>query len=353
MSRRSTIVGDIRMSIGVVERQDIMMSYMSRDIKLETFSPFLHLPPAELVCKNLHSSKCYSGLPMFLVVSVTNCKPVKIQKASVKIKGKQDKKVIFKHESPPTDIAPHETMNVQINFIPQTETIIRIEANLVYYVENSKYSYDDKASIQVLPMATIKYSLLPNPKMIQVFIKNLYTKPISNISLLTDGGDQYKIPISISPQNEYADIMTLTRPHTNLMLSFATSSSRNVVNYTHFPNTKDEKAEIPIKLIINNVPNEIPVMKTFNCTLELTNLTQTAISGRLQVAELNDSIIAHGNNDLSFTNVQPNKSISIPIEFVALKQGTYCLPSFDCFYNDSKHTRIKTDNGCIVLGNAI
>lgn len=353
MTRRSSMSLDIRIVMNVVDQQEIQTSYTTPEFKLETFSSSLHLPPPIPIYNFADGFKTYIGHPMIVNATVQNNKAVKMRLANIKLIGKVDSKNIFTYETPPADIQPNSLARFQYSYTPQHLNDIQIQAKLKFYIENSKLQLKDEIKIQVLPIATLEYKPIPNSNSIQIYFRNIFKRPLSHIHISTDGGDLHKVSHSLQPDCEIADIVEITKPHSHLIATFSTPTARKLSVHVPYPNEGRVEKEEPIKLVVTGVPNFIPMMSTFKCNISLINCTGKPIDGRIQVAELNDSILAYGNNELSFHSIIPTLPIDLPIEFVALKQGSYSIPSFDIFYDDSKHIRVKTELGCIVVGNSI
>ena len=171
-----------------------------------------------------------------------------------------------------------------------------------------------------------------------------------NVYVSTDANESFVLPKRLNPNDTFSGILNITKPHTSLTASYTPQNFPRT--FTTIPCIMQRhNTSSLIKVSLENIPKEWPSMKPFKVTLHIKNISfDKILSGRVAVAELNDSIFVFGNNDLTFKAIKPNEIGDVEIEFIAVKQGAYKFPAFDFYIGSFKSFRINNEAGILVVG---
>ena len=351
MSRYSSSIHP-RLTINVVQPLRLKTECPASDFPLELFSDGnLHLPSAEPVYKLISISKWYIGLPITIVATVYNDKPQSIFVPTIHFKINDKVGVIEDSESQKRLVLdPQETFVYKVTITPQRLSPLEVHCTLKYQMDNVPNVAKKKIMLEIFPSVNLKCRSFPSPKnILSVSLQNMLPFTLFDTVISTDAGDTHKIGKPLDPMDVYSCTINVTRPYTTVIATFNTKNYRNISFAIPFQMQKANIQSI-VKCELKNVPNEWPMLKPFKITLVTKNTSTQNISGKILVAELNDSIFVHGNNDLCFSDFKPNEEREFSIEFVAVKQGTYKFPVFDFYIENMTTFRVNNEEGIIVVG---
>ena len=340
------------LDFGFIQPQTLDTGFPSSDFALELFSEDnLHLPDAIPKFKMIPLKTWYKGLPLAVIAYVVNDRQIPIYSCSLSVKIKdQNEKILEKNAPAVLSLEPQKTTSLRIDFLPPHEGKASLECTFKYQVDNVPYTLKRKLHIDIQPSVILECKSYPSPlKVLQFTIRNMLPFILYDVIVSTEVNESIKIEQHLNPKDVYNGILEITKPHLSLTVSF---TARNFIRA--FTTIKCEKPkEIPPQIItvkLDGVPKEWPAMKPFTINLHAQNMSSQTVSGKIVVAELNDSIFVFGNNDLTFNDLKPQEVKDIPIEFVAVKEGTYKFPVFDFYVESYKSFRVTNTEGIIVVG---
>ena len=312
----------------------------------------LHLPDAQPQFNLISCKKWYIGLPLSVIGNVYGDSQQTLYSPALTIKIKDKHGQILEQSAPPVmKLEPQKNLSLRVNFIPIRESHVELTLTFKYQIENTPYTKRKTLEIDILPSVSLECKTFPPAKNLMQF--TLYNKLpyiLYNVTVSTDANDNFSINQHLNPNEVYSGIIHITKPHTSLTASF---TARNFPRaFVSIP-CPMQRPNIPslVSVELENVPRECPAMKPFKIIIHAKNITHDqTLQGKIGVAEFNDSIFVFGNNDLTFKGVKPGETIDIPIEFVAVKQGTYKFPAFDFYIDTYKSFRVNNDEGILVVG---
>ena len=351
MSRKASY-SSIKLSIGILQTQSLDTNFSYADIPFETLTKEenLHLPPALPTFQFLQLKKWYVGIPVSAMATVFNTKNLPIKNLTLKIVAKDSSGIVSQREITSSELAIGCSLNLTTQFIPQRAAQIDITSHLVFTLDGTQSVLNKRTVLEILQPITIQYKSISTPqKLLQFTLKNMLPFIIHCVNVKTDGDDNVDIGRPLQPDDVYSGIIKITKPYTTLISSFMVHNCPQAYNTIQCQMEKPP-AYHEVYLNIEGIPVEWPALKPFCVTLHATNITNQTISGKIVVAELNDSIFVFGNNNLTFNGIEPNATFDMPIKFIAMKQGTYKFPSFDFYIEGGRSFRINNDSGIIVVG---
>lgn len=336
-----------------IQPQSIVVANTSDQIPFELFSDNLHLPPPEPRFNFIPLQRWYTGFPLSAMAVVKNNRENPIFSPQLTIQAKDQHGKLLEQNAPAIlSLEPKKKIAIRVSLLPPRESHIEVTCTFKY-VESNGLTINDrkKLEIDIIQPIALEYKSFPQASnLMQFTITNMSPFILYNVYVSTDANESFVLPKRLNPNDTFSGILNITKPHTSLTASYTPQNFPRT--FTTIPCIMQRhNTSSLIKVSLENIPKEWPSMKPFKVTLHIKNISfDKILSGRVAVAELNDSIFVFGNNDLTFKAIKPNEIGDVEIEFIAVKQGAYKFPAFDFYIGSFKSFRINNEAGILVVG---
>ena len=337
----------------ILQPPTLNTGFQSSSFSSELFTDeALHLPDSLPKFQMISLKTWYRGLPLSVLSYVVNDKQLPLYSCFLTIKIKDQFGQIIEKTAPAIlSLEPGKIISLRVDFIPPRENQATLECVFKYQLENSSYTMRKKLNLDIKPSVLLEYKAIQQSSLnlIHFTIKNMLPFILYDVNVATEVNDNVNIEQHLNPHDIYNGILNITRPYNSLTVSFTPRNFLRAFTTIQCKQPKQQTQPI-INVKLNGIPQEWPALKPFTINLQATNTSDKNLSGKIVVAELNDSIFVYGNNDLTFKDFKPQETKDFSIEFVAVKEGTYKFPVFDFFVDSLKSFRVNNTEGIIVVG---
>ena len=343
----------VRLSVAKFAVPSICPNVKSRHIKLESFGDSLHLSAPALSRRKFPQETWYSGIPMSIKIRVKNAGFQKVHDAFVSILLKQKREdgssdpTIFKSRSQNFQLEPQKKTRYIVQYTPTVPGKFDVYASCFF-------RYDDHCvttiqhKLNVVSPIVLKWSFIS--PFLYCDIENTSALTLNNVRLSIPGGETKQVTTRLAPREAETVFVEVNEEQKTVAIEWSLPFCDNC-RQTYMPGHKDKKAEeFPIDVTVRDTPKLVATLEPFRVSLVLRNRMDMSLSGGMQICG-NESIIVHGNPHITFEPIAADEERIYQVEFVALNEGDFLLPSLMFEFNEipSKCT-IKLEDGILVVG---
>lgn len=334
------------------------LQFGSRTSKLpfETFNEPLHLPPPVPAFRERLNKIGHSGVPVNLIVSVTNTRFQTLRDVSLNVTIKHNTRVIYpnpkepQEKIPPKNIDPQKSLSIPIYFSCLVDGNLIVTSIASFTFENQRKNVYQTDTLRINSSVS---SFRSKPgKINQVKVENkMKDCVLLNVKLRTPDKQIKDIARFLAFEETASTFITSDKPLDKGEISWSLPSApkcTQIIGFEKFPETKPPVIEVKI----SEVPQIMPALKPFNVTVEIKNLTQQSISGEVLFQKGEGVLHLVGKYLNKFEGVEPSKDTKISFNFIALSQGFYSIPDVELKIDGIKEPVVsKSGAGILVIGN--
>jgi len=351
MSKKSQPTNVSKLINYVIDPPDISFIAKTSEYQFESLDKTVHLPSPSLLFSHSTQTSFYAGVPVYMMSIATNTRFNNIKGALLSIQVIQNEKTIFQAKMPSeVDISPQHTITFPYRFVIENEGEASVVSQLSFQFDGISSTISSKSIFHVFPSILVKVLTVEKPpKYLQVSIENKMPISVVSVEASTTFGESIYISDIINPEESVSGIIPISQPLKGLDVFFSVPYQQKCVQKLKFKDFQP-KPIYPISISFCGIPRSQLALKPFIVDTTITNITNVPISGKMAIAEINDSIFLFGNNDLSIPALEPGSSTTRKLEFVAVKEGSYSFPSFDFELAGFPSTRLQSETGLLIIG---
>lgn len=354
MSNKRTDTAKI--SIMYCEPPFLQFGAHTSKFSLETFNEPLHLPPPVPAFRERLNKIGHSGVPVNLIVSVTNTRFQALRDVSLNVTIKHNTRVIYpnpkepQEKIPPKNVDPQKCFSIPIYFTCLVDGNLTVTSIASFTFENQKKNVYQSDTLRITPSVSIIRS--KPGKVIQVKVENkMKDCLLLNVKLRIPDKQIKDIARFLRFEENVSTFIIPEKPLDKAEISWSLPSApkcTQIIGFDKLPETKPPVIEVNI----SEVPQTIPALRPFNVTVEIKNLTQQTISGEVLFQKGEGVLHLVGKYLNKFEGVEPSKDTKISFNFIALSQGFYSIPDVELKIDGIKEPVVsKSCAGILVIGN--
>ena len=321
----------------------------------ESFNEPLHLPPPVPAFRERLNKIGHSGVPVNLIVSVTNTRFQSLRDVSLNVTIKHNNRVIYpnpkepQEKIPPRNVDPQKWLSIPVYFTCLVDGNLIVSSVASFTFENQKKNVFQTDTLRITPSVSI-VRCKPS-KAIQIKVENkMNDYLLLNVKLRTPDKQIKDIARFLRSEEIVSSFIIPEKPLEKVEISWSLPSApkcTQIIGFEKLPETKPPVIEINL----SDVPQTIPALKPFNVTVEIKNLTQQPISGEVLFQKGEGVLHLVGKYLNKFEGVEPSKDTKISFNFIALSQGFYSIPDVELKIDGIKEPVVsKSGAGILVIG---
>jgi hypothetical protein len=310
--------------------------------------------PAPLLSFSIDAEKVgYSGVPMNLLVIITNIRFQALTDANVSVVGSLNSggkpiQIVKASQNFASAIGPQMSQCFAFPVCCPTSGTLEVIATVNFVFQGALYTIQtvDKTPIQ----PSLKIDCPRNQSVLQVNVENSLPCRIGNVRVRTPTGDVALMGVGLD-RGERASAFFATTASTEI--SWSLPFAARCVQTLTFKEKQQDTKRPPIRLELCGVPQTCPALEPFDVTAMIENESKDILAGEITLAKEGQALLLVGKIDLRITPLKPGEKRTLGLTFIAARQGYFQFPSFTFVLAEGKGT-FHTDvgSGVLVVGYA-
>ncbi|OHT07719.1 hypothetical protein TRFO_23993 [Tritrichomonas foetus] len=356
MSNKKPIGNVAKLSIKLCELPSIKTTARTSQFSLETLNGSnLHLPPPNPVFKERPNKVGNSGVPMYLMASITNTRFQPLRDCTLSVVVKHGTRTIYptatdnQDKKPPQQVDPMKWLTFPLIVTCPVDGTLKATTRAQFTFENQKMDMTASADLKVDPSISMARSKPSN--IVQIQVENKMKQLFLNVKARTPDKQTSFISRFLKQEEVASTFLKFNEAvPEKVEISWSIPSCQKcwqIISLDKLPEKKNEDLAISL----SDVPQTIPALKPFKVTATLKNTRDEPISGELQFQKGDRVMHLIGKNVTRFVDIPAKSEIQMPFNFIALSQGAHPIPNIEVKIDGAKASYwVESSVGILVIG---
>ena len=323
---------------------------------VETFNQSPHLPAPIPSFGERSGRTGYSGVPIYLVASVTNTRFQPLRDVLLTVTVVHGTRTIYPGPGEQPQNRPRQTIDPQkwITFPLQVTCLVPGNVKVIvrsqFVFENQKMDTSMSYEFKILPSVQIVRS--KPSKIVQVQIENkIPNSLLLNVKARTPNQETNELARFLNYESAASTCFVMDKnPIDKIEISWSLPFAQKCLQNIGLDKLT-EKKPLNFEIHFSSIPQTIPALKPFKVTIVLRNTTAQPITGDILFQKGDKILHLVGKNLTHFQNLMGGSEVEMPFNFIALSQGSHILPDMNVKIEGVKQPyTIKSNTGILVIG---
>ncbi|OHS98181.1 hypothetical protein TRFO_09042 [Tritrichomonas foetus] len=362
-----------KLTLSLIEPPHLLMGCSTSHFALETFSNNnnFHLPPPTPDFQLSDDQKCYSGVPVYLMVTATNKSAFQLRECRFAgtLSNGSISLTSFNSQSDCV-LEPQNSISITHSHTFKFIGKLSLLCYFHFKFENTKTKAKIAEAVDFISPLAMSHIRSPGKRpVIQIMITNRYNFGMSSIEARTSAGEVLKLGKYLPPNETLSGYLYYNKPFASIEGSCAFPYATRCSVLEKVSGVLFDQSTAPLSFAIK-IPRAIQALNPFVAKIAVINQSENPISGTINIknsditnniTNIDDHLMSGGDeaesldffgyNDLIVPEIHPSQKYEMCLNMIALKQGKYKFPVLEFCGNGIPPFDVTFEKGIIVIGN--